>query len=113
LTTEALLKGKAQYRRPPCIGWFRSAIFDIVNVTFFFDKTSYHNEELNRTEPSSLSDSVPCFDYVSRPFGGFEATPVNYNNNKFSSNYRTWQKMTARFFAESSGAVFATLHLSS
>jgi hypothetical protein len=52
VTKEPLLKGKAQYNRPPCTNWFRSAAFDIANIIHFFTITSYLNEEeANRTEP--------------------------------------------------------------
>ncbi len=57
---EPLLKGKALYSRPPCTNKFRTATFDKGNIVLFFNKTSYPNEEVNRTEPSP-SVRVPCF----------------------------------------------------
>jgi len=56
---EPLLMGKAQYSWHPCTDWFKSAAFENANITHFFTKTSYLNEE-NRTKPSP-SVSVPCF----------------------------------------------------
>ncbi len=47
-----LLKGKAQYTWTPCVLQFKLAAFDIANIINFFYKTSYLNEEVNRTEPS-------------------------------------------------------------
>ncbi len=39
---------------PPCTNYFRSAAFSIEKITYFFNKTSYPNEEVNRIEPSPL-----------------------------------------------------------
>jgi hypothetical protein len=43
----------------PCTKLFRSAHFYIDNINNLCYKTSYLNEEVNCTEPSSPSDSVP------------------------------------------------------
>jgi len=51
---EPFLKGKAPYSWPSNSYWFINA-----NIIYFFTKTSYLNEEVNRTEPST-SVSVPC-----------------------------------------------------
>jgi hypothetical protein len=48
LTRESFLKGKTQYSSTPCTNQLRSVDFDISY------KTSYLNEEVNRTEPSPL-----------------------------------------------------------
>ncbi len=50
----------AQYRWPPWTNQFRPAVFYIKNIIYLCAKTSYLNEEVNRTEPS-LSASFPCF----------------------------------------------------
>ncbi len=55
---ESSLIGKAQYIWPPCTNQFRSAVFDITSMIFFFYE-DYLNEEVNCTE-SSPSVSVPC-----------------------------------------------------
>jgi len=48
-TRESLLKGKYQYNRPPCL----DKLLLILKMFFFlFYKTSYHKEEVNRSEPS-------------------------------------------------------------
>ncbi len=55
---EVLLKGKAKYGSPPCTNYFWSAPIYIENIFLLYNKTSYLNEEVNRTEPSA-SVSVP------------------------------------------------------
>ncbi len=55
---EVLLKGKAQYRLPPCTSQVRSASFNIESTIYLFYKTSSTNEEVNCTEPSPLV-SIP------------------------------------------------------
>jgi hypothetical protein len=57
-TREVLVKGKVQYSCPPCTNLFRSAPFYIENIISLFYKTSYLNEEVKCTEPSSLV-SIP------------------------------------------------------
>jgi hypothetical protein len=52
---EPLLNGKAKYHLPPCIN-----LFSVDTSIYVFYKTSYLNEEVNRTEPSPLV-SVPWF----------------------------------------------------
>jgi hypothetical protein len=48
---ESLLKGKkGHYGSPPCVNKFRSAGFRTEAI--FLYKTTYHNEEVNCTEPS-------------------------------------------------------------
>ncbi len=54
-TKETLLKGKVQYTWPPCTNLYKSAHFYIKNIIYIFNKTSYLNEEVNRTEPSPFS----------------------------------------------------------
>ncbi len=49
---ETLLKGKAKYSWPPCANLFSSAPFDIENIIYIFNKTSYINEEVDSTDPS-------------------------------------------------------------
>jgi len=58
-TREALLKGKVLYSWPICTNLFRSAPFYIENIIYILNKTSYLNEEVNCTEPST-SVSIPC-----------------------------------------------------
>jgi len=50
-TKESLLKGKAQYSWPPAVTStkFRSTASDTANIIYFLYKTSYLNEEVNRT----------------------------------------------------------------
>jgi hypothetical protein len=38
LSREALLKGKARYKWPPCTNWFRSATFDVEKLFAFSTK---------------------------------------------------------------------------
>ncbi len=59
MARENFMKGKAQYSSPPCTNLFRSAPFYIEIIIYIFIKTSWLNEEVNRTEPS-LSISIPC-----------------------------------------------------
>ncbi len=57
LVKERLLKGKAQFSRPPCTNQFRFHGFDNANITSFYNKTSSikrRNEEVNCTVPSPL-----------------------------------------------------------
>ncbi len=56
---EPLQKGKAKYGWSPSTNQFESAHFYIESIIYLFNKTSYHNEEVNCTEPSP-SVSVPC-----------------------------------------------------
>jgi hypothetical protein len=51
-TRESLMKGKDQYSWPPRNNYFRSAPFytEIMQYLYFFTKTYYLNEEVNRTE---------------------------------------------------------------
>ena len=56
---EVLLKGKDRHSWPPCTNKFRSAPFKNENIIDVFYKTSYLDEEVNRTEPSP-SVSFPC-----------------------------------------------------
>jgi hypothetical protein len=57
---EPLLKGKAQYSWPPSTYYLIIEAFDIANIFYFMNKTSYPNEEVNETE-SSPSISIPWF----------------------------------------------------
>ncbi len=57
---ESLLNGKDQYSLPPYINYLRSAPFFIEIKLFFFDKTTYLNEEVNCTAPFPLV-RVPWF----------------------------------------------------
>jgi hypothetical protein len=62
LVKECLLKGKAQYSRPPCTNQFRFHGFDNANMISLYNKTSSikrRNEEVNCTVPSPLV-SVAC-----------------------------------------------------
>ncbi len=52
LAREALLKGQAEYSRPPCITSFDFSYIEL--IINFFIKTNYHNEEVNSTESSPL-----------------------------------------------------------
>ncbi len=56
---EFLLKGMAQYSSPPCTNQFRLTIFNTDIIFSLFITTSYLNEEVNCTEPST-SMRVPC-----------------------------------------------------
>ncbi len=55
-----VLKGKAQYTWSPCTNLFRSAPFYIEHIIYIFNKTTYLNEDVNRTD-SSPSVSIPWF----------------------------------------------------
>jgi hypothetical protein len=52
LEREVLLKGKAKYNLLPFTNKFRSALFNIENITYFFNLTNYFNEEVIFPEPS-------------------------------------------------------------
>ncbi len=56
---EVFVRDKAQYHWPPCANWFISAPSCTENSIYLFYKTSYLNEEVNCTEPST-SVSIPC-----------------------------------------------------
>ncbi len=57
-TRESLLKGEAQCNWPAWTNYFRSANFDVANISYFLYKTTYLNEEVNRTEPSTSVNSL-------------------------------------------------------
>jgi hypothetical protein len=57
---EPLMKGKAKNSWPPCTNDFRATDFDIVNIIYFFIKTSSLNEEVNRTELFTISVPWCC-----------------------------------------------------
>jgi len=57
---EPLLKGKAYYSWPPCTKNFRSAHLYIENILYHCYKTSYPNQEVSCSEPSSPLVSFPC-----------------------------------------------------
>ncbi len=65
-------------RQPTCANKFRIAVFDIKNIIYLFYKTSYLNEEVNRTEPSP-SVRLPCLFIVCCVRG--------QESNLFSSEY--------------------------
>jgi len=60
LTKESLPKGKAQYNWPP---WFDELLL-ILQTLWFFYRTSYLNEEVNRTKPSRPV-RIPCCKNIS------------------------------------------------
>ncbi len=63
---ESLLKGRAQYRRPPCTYKFKSVAFKKKILFTFVTKISYPHREVNGTE-SSLKLVFPVFAILSPP----------------------------------------------
>jgi len=68
-------RGRHQYSWTPRTNKFRPTAFYIEDIIYLIFKTSYVSEEVNSTESSSLSVSVPCL--MIRAFTGLSWPPPN------------------------------------
>jgi len=91
-----LQKGKVHYSWPPCTNLFRSAPFYIENIIYIFNKTSYLNEEFNRTEPSH-SVSIPRLVYLSKVSDEVEKSFITSTAGCSRKRALTWLASTNNF----------------